>query len=153
MNYFGIFPSLKPSQPILTSFLPMSYLPWDLKGEFMSFFWCSLWLLFVSFSLSLKLAMGYKQIQHVIIDHCLLAPANHSPSWPCPSLWTTLSLSEPAEPLSNDSQIVCLSHALGQPLLNSAPFFTNWLLPQSVPVLGTVNTNCSFVIHVSRPET
>lgn len=54
-NYFGIFPPLRPSQPMLTSFPPMSYLPWDLKGELMSLFWCLLWPLFVSFTLSSKL--------------------------------------------------------------------------------------------------
>lgn len=54
-NYFGIFPPLRPSQSMLTSFPPMSYLPWDLKGELMSFFWCLLWPLFVSFTSSSKL--------------------------------------------------------------------------------------------------
>lgn len=72
--------------------------------------------------------LGDKQIQDGIIDHLSSSSCKSLSVWPHPSLWTALTLSEPAESLSNDIQIVCLSHALGQPLLDSAPPFPNWLL-------------------------
>lgn len=92
MNYFGIFPPLKPSQPMLTSFPPMSYLPWDLKGKFTSFFGCSLWPLFVSFSSSSKLGGQTDTTQHYWplvfrLQQITLCPDHTFPSeLYCPSL-------------------------------------------------------------------
>lgn len=123
-NYFGIFPPLRPSQPMLTSFPPMSYLPWDPKGELMSLFWCLLWPLFVSFTLSSKLGGQTDTRRHYWPLVFQLLQITLCPDHTLPSELH----SEPAESLSNDIQIVCLSHALGQPLLDSAPPFPNWLL-------------------------
>lgn len=82
----------------------------------------------VCFFLIVLKTWGTNRYNTALLTTCLLAPANHSLSWPHLSLWIVLSLSEPAESLSNDIQIVCLSGALDQPLLHSAPSFTDWLL-------------------------
>lgn len=97
--------------------------------------------------------LGDKQIQHGIIDH-LSSSSSKSLSvltTPFP-LNCTVPLWTRRLPFKWHSDCVPLWCSWPAPPPLSPTF--HWLAASlTVPVLGTVNTNCSFVIQVFRPET
>lgn len=113
-SHFGIFPPLEPYQPILTSFPPMSFLPWDLKSDQMSFLdvHCGSGYFFTVF---LKICSGDK-MQQDHTDHYSSCYSQSSSilTKPLPYELHCPTLSQQS-PILCDIQIACLSHALDWP--------------------------------------
>lgn len=124
----GLFPTLEPSQPILTTCPPMSCLPCDLEGE-------SMLLSHPPYILPWR----QNRYNKTILANTLPATANHPSSRPCPSplnysvqLWANLL----SVKYHSDSPPLML---LTSPTLLT-PNFHYLLASLSAPVLGTIHT-------------